>query len=210
MPTTYRNPFRELKRRVLLFAAVIASSSGAVTACDKKVAEDVPAPIAVAPAAPSGSAPVASGQPTPPAPPAPNGANNPSVDPMATMFGTMATELKNRPAVHPSVDDGFAAFANAGVPIGAPKQSLGTTYKAAYCSHGVTEAKDLSVLLCEYSDEAQAKLGLAESKKVFPGLGARQTWAHKSLLMVTILQDPKLVASATAKQQKVLATFNAL
>jgi hypothetical protein len=126
------------------------------------------------------------------------------------MFGTMAAELKNRPPVHPSVDDGFAAFAKAGVPINAPKQSLAMTYKAAYCSHGVTDAKDLSVLLCEYANEEQAKLGLAESKKVFPGLSVRQTWAHKSLIMVTILQDPKLVASATAKQHQVLATFNAL
>jgi hypothetical protein len=129
---------------------------------------------------------------------------------MATMFGTMATELKNRPDVHPSVDDGFAAFAEAGVPISAPKQSLATTYRAAYCSHGLTNVQDLSVLLCEYPDEARAKAGLAESKKLFPGLDARQTWSHKSLMMATIFQDPKLVASARPKQKKILATFNAL
>jgi hypothetical protein len=129
---------------------------------------------------------------------------------MATMFGTMETELKNRPGIHPSVDDGFAAFAKAGVPISAPKQSLGTTYKASYCSHGLTDTKDLSVLLCEYPDEAQATAGLAESKKLFVGLKARQTWSHKSLVMATIFQEPKLIASAMTKQKQVLATFNAL
>jgi hypothetical protein len=201
----------ELKRTTASLAMLIASSAVVWMGCDKKSATDTLASDATA-SAPSSSfsASVASGTPIPSPPPAANGANNPSTDPMATMFGTMATELKNRPDVHPSVDDGFAAFAKAGVPINAPKQSLGTTYKASYCSHGLTDAKDLSVLLCEYPNEAQAAAGLAESKKLFPGLASRQTWSHKSLLMATIFQDPKLIASATPKQRKVLATFNAL
>jgi len=201
---------RGLKRRATSFALLAATSVGTMTACTKKAAEDVPVPSEAAPVPSGSSAEGPSGTPTPAPPPAANGANNPSTDPMATMFGTMATELKNRPNVHPSVDDGFAAFAKVGVSIPAPKQSLGTTYKASYCSHGLTDAKDMSVLLCEYPDETHAMAGLVESKKLFPGLAARQTWSHKSLLMVTIFQDPKLIASATPKRQNVLAAFNAL
>jgi hypothetical protein len=202
----------KLKRRTASFAMLVASSSTVMTACGKKRAEEEAAPTTTTTSASSSaaSATVASGTATPPPPAAPNGANNPSADPMATMFGTMATELKNRPGIHPSVDDGFAAFAKAGVPISAPKQSLGTTYKASYCSHGLTDTQDLSVLLCEYPDDARATAGLAESKKLFPGLNARQTWSHKSLVMATIFQDPKLVASAMPKQKKILATFNTL
>jgi hypothetical protein len=214
----------KLKRKTALFATLVAvfgSVSGSVSGsvlgammtagCGKK-AEEGPSSNAAASASSAldASAGVASGAGTPPPPAAPNGANNPSVDPMATMFGTMETELKNRPSIHPSVDDGFAAFAKAGVPISAPKQSLGTTYKASYCSHGLTDTKDLSVLLCEYPDEAQATAGLAESKKLFIGLKSRQTWSHKSLVMATIFQEPKLIASAITKQKKVLATFYAL
>jgi hypothetical protein len=129
---------------------------------------------------------------------------------MAAMFGTMAVELKNRPNVHPSVDDGFAALAKAGVVVKEPKQSIGKTYKAAYCAHGVTDAKDLSILLCEYADEAHAAVGLAESKTLFPTMTSRQTWSHKSLVIVTMFQEPTLSPAASAEQKKALATLNGL
>lgn len=129
---------------------------------------------------------------------------------MATMFGTMALELKNRPKIHPSVDDGFAAFAAAGVAVKEPKQSMAGTYKASYCSHGLTSSKDLSVLLCEYADEAHAAAGLAESKKLFMSLSTRQSLGHKSLLLVTIFQDQDHAAATTAEQKKVVAAFTSL
>ncbi len=129
---------------------------------------------------------------------------------MATMFGNMAKEAANRPAVHPSVDDGFAALAKAGVGVKDPKQSIGSTYKASYCSHGLIATKDLSVLLCEYVDAEHAAAGLAESKKLFAGLVTRETMANKTLMLVTIFQDEKHPASTTAAQQKVVSTFKAL
>ena len=184
-----------------------------VAGCDnnKKAAENAATPATSSSATNATSpSPVASGQAIPAAPPAPNGANNPSVDPMATMFGTMATEAKNRPNVHPSADDAFAALDKAGVGVKEPKQSVGKTYKAAYCSHGLTPSKDLSVLLCEYPDAAAAAAGLAESKKLFVGLVTRETMANKTLLLVTIFQDEKHPASTTAAQQKVVSTFKAL
>jgi hypothetical protein len=192
-------------------ALLLLSSVGLAmgTACDnKKSGGD--APVTSASAAPVAATPPSATTPPPPPPAAPNGANVPSGDPMATLIGTMATELKSRPGVHPSVDDGFAAFAKAGVPIIEPKQSLGTTYKASYCSHGLTTAKDLSVLLCEYPDEARAAAGFAESKKLFTALSTRQTMSRKTLLLATIFQLPDHSASATAAQKTVVATFNAL
>jgi len=186
-----------------------------VAGCDdnsNKKADENPATPATSSSATNAASPSAkpTGQPIPAAPPAPNGANNPSVDPMATMFGTMATEAKNRPNVHPSADDAFAALDKAGVGVKEPKQSVGKTYKAAYCSHGLTPSKDLSVLLCEYPDAAAAAAGLAESKKLFVGLVTRETMANKTLLLVTIFQDEKHPASTTAAQQKVVSTFKAL
>jgi hypothetical protein len=138
------------------------------------------------------------------------GSNAPSIDPMATLFGRMSDELKTRPNVHPSVDDGFAAFAKAGVAIVKPAQSLATTYKAAFCSHGVTQANDVAVLLCEYPDAAQEQAGLDEAKKIFPGMSTRHTFGRKTLLMAVTFQDHPPKASATAAEQKVVAAFNAL
>jgi len=129
---------------------------------------------------------------------------------MATLFGRMGDELKNRPNVHPNVDEGFAALAKAGVAIPKPAQSLATTYKASYCSHGVTDAKDLSILLCEYPDAARASAALADAKKLFPGMTTRQTVGRKTLLMATTFQDHPPKPATVAAQQKALATFNAL
>jgi len=129
---------------------------------------------------------------------------------MATLFGTMASELRSRPGVHPSVDDGFAALAKAGVPIPQPKQSLGSTYKAAYCAHGVTAEKDISVLLCEYADAEHAALGAVESRRLFPGAAKRVTTAHKALLLVTTVQNDEHPDATAAAQKKVVAALSAL
>ena len=129
---------------------------------------------------------------------------------MASLFGGMADELKNRPALHPSADDALAAFAKAGVGVDAPTQSIGRTYKARYCVHGVTKVKDISALVCEYANEADAAVGLAESKKLFPTLKSREGYTHKSLLLVTNFQETDHLPAATAAQHKVLAAFNAL
>jgi hypothetical protein len=122
----------------------------------------------------------------------------------------MADELKNRPSVHPSVDDGFAAFAKVGAIVPNVEQSLGTTYKAAFCRHGLTTAQDMAILLCEYPDEARATAGLTEAKKVFLTLEGRHSWTRKTLLMTITFQDHPAKPQATAEEQKVLAAFNAL
>ena len=186
-------------------------ASWLVAGCDPKASSES-APAASASALPTvaSAAPKASATGTPAPPPAPNGANSAAADPMATVFGGMADELKNRPSVHPNVDDGFAAFAKAGVVVDAPTQSFGRTYKAAFCKHGLASDKTMSVLLCEYPDEAQAALGLAESKKAFPALTTRDTYARKTLMLATIKQGEQHPDVTLAAQKKVVATFNAL
>jgi hypothetical protein len=129
---------------------------------------------------------------------------------MATLFGNLAGEKKGRPGVHPSVDDGFAAFARAGVLVAEPKQSLGSTYKASYCAHGLTDTRDLAVLLCEYADEAHASRGFEEAKTLFPGITTRQTLSRKTLLLVTTFQNEQHPAAASAAQKRVMEAFSAL
>jgi hypothetical protein len=129
---------------------------------------------------------------------------------MGNLFGRMAVEAKARPAVTPNVDDAFAALAKAGYPIGGLEQSLGSTYKARYCKHGLTAKQDLSVNVCEYADPAAAAIGLAESKTVFPGIVQRQSFSHKALMMAIIQQNAKSGPETQVAQAKILATFNAL
>ena len=129
---------------------------------------------------------------------------------MATLFGRMALEKKNRPDVHPNVDDAFAALAKAGATVPKPAQSMARTYAASYCLHGVDVSGDLSILLCEYPDEAAAVLGLAESKKIMANVETRTSYVHKSLLMVTMLLNAEHLKPASAIQNKALAAFNAL
>ena len=63
---------------------------------------------------------------------------------MSAIFGGMILEAKHRPPVTPNVDDAFAAFGKASLPVTDLQQSVGATYKAAYCKHGLTAAKDVA------------------------------------------------------------------
>lgn len=207
--TTSRRPARStiLLASALLIAAIPALATG----CDKKdAAPGTPASATPPPAPSSAAAPTPSATPLPVPPAAPNGANAPASDPVATLFGRMAEELKNRPPVHPSVDEGFAAFTKAGVTVPKTEQSLGTTYKAAFCEHGLTTAGDMAILLCEYADEAHAKSGLAEAGKLFLALEGRHSWTRKTLLMTITFQDHPAKPQALEEEKKVLAAFNAL
>jgi hypothetical protein len=180
----------------------------ATSACSK------PAPEGPAPA-PSASvvkaaSPVASGHPQPPPPPAPNGADAGAVtDPMQTMFGEMENERKNRPKVHPNVDDGYAALTAAGVVVKA-KQSLARTYHASFCSHGIMNGGGMSVLLCEFPDAEHTAAGVAEAKKAFPGVVTRHVYSHKTLMMVTMFLVEKTPQATTDAQKKAVAALNAL
>jgi hypothetical protein len=172
------------------------------TACSRKNLDARPAP----PAAPS----VVASPVIAPPPPPPIGKNLPAAEPTPTLFGRMEDELKHRPDVHPSVDDAFLALAKRGVPITDPQQSLATTYKAAFCRHGVTGTREMSVLLCEYADEAHTAVGLAESNTLFPALTTRHSYARKTLLMVTTLLAKSVTSEAREAEKTVVATFDAL
>ena len=87
---------------------------------------------------------------------------------------------------------------------------MARTYKASYCSHGVTTAGDLSILFCEYADAEKLAAGVIESKKLFPGLTTRQTYANKQLLMVITHQDAANAPSTKVEEQRALAIFRAL
>jgi hypothetical protein len=121
-----------------------------------------------------------------------------------------STQPQPRPELHPSADDAFAAFAAAGFGVPSPQLSLGETYKSPYCAHGITTAKDVSVMVCEYADESRAELGLAEAKGLFTKLATRTAVVHKSLLLVTIPLHKGNPGGTAAEQAKIAAAFDAL
>jgi hypothetical protein len=174
-------------------------------ACGKKAAEGA-SPAASASATGSGSA----GVPAPSsvkAPQIPSGA----ADPMSTLYGSMATEAATRPHVRPSMDDAFAAFGKAGLPVEGAEQSLGRTYRAGYCTHGLTPKKDLAVLVCEYVNAEAAAVGLAASKTVFVQLGPRrQSFIHKELMMAIMQQQGDENPVTLADEKKLVTIFNGL
>jgi hypothetical protein len=108
--------------------------------------------------------------------------------------------------VKPNADDVFAAVAKASVAMGDRKQSVGATYKAAYCTGGYTTDGAISVSVCEYATEADAIAGRAFAKTMFPNLDTREIWAHKTNTVTVILQ--RIDDAARAEEKKVVEAFN--
>jgi hypothetical protein len=179
-------------------------------ACSKGGMGDIPS-VSSAPSAPtpwaSASAPAVAAHPSAAPTPAPSAVPG---DPAMSLFGRMGIEAKNRPGVHPSVDDAFTALTAAGAVIPSPQQSLASTYKASYCKHGPTADHELSILVCEYPTAELMAPGLAEAKKLFPGMTARESFGHKTLLMVTTFLTDKTPPAVRDAQKKAVAAFNAL
>ncbi|HEX3769418.1 MAG TPA: hypothetical protein VHV30_01075 [Polyangiaceae bacterium] len=124
------------------------------------------------------------------------------------LVARLAREAANRPKVKPTADDVFAAFEGAGANLPRKQQSLGDTYKAAYCLGGYTADNALALSVCEYGDEAAASAGRDYSKQVFPRMATRDVWAHKAdtLTIVQIKPDD----ATTALKKKLAAAFVAL
>jgi hypothetical protein len=146
-----------------------------------------------------------------PAPPASGaGASSIEAPPIALdgLVARLAREAANRPKVKPTADDVFVALEGAGATFPRKQQSLGDTYKAAYCLGGYTADNALAVSVCEYGDEAAATAGRDFSKQVFPRMTTREVSAHKAdtLTIVQIKPDD----ATTALKKKLGAAFAAL
>jgi hypothetical protein len=169
-----------------LAAAAVAAEGG----CTKKTAVEPDPPDAGGPAPSAASA-------TPVALPSAD-PNAPKLD--DTLFGRLNVENQSRPKVTPNADDVFAALDKAGVGTLERKQSLGKTYKAAYCTGAYTKDMSVAVDVCEYADEAAAKTGLDYAKTLFPGMTNRAVWGHKSTLLITINQKGDPAGDVRAKK----------
>jgi hypothetical protein len=126
--------------------------------------------------------------------------------PGETLMGELTREASNRPNGKPA-DDVFAALTKAGVVMDARKQSMGATYKAAYCTGGYTSDGALAVNVCEYTTEADATAGRAYAKTMFPNLKTREVWAHKTTTL-TIIQQ-RTDEGARVVEKRALDAFNA-
>jgi hypothetical protein len=126
--------------------------------------------------------------------------------PGETLTGLLGREASSRPKVKPDADEVFAAIGKAGVAMGDRKQSVGATYKAAYCTGGYVTDGAISVSVCEYATEADATAGRAYAKTMFPNLDTREVWVHKTNIL-TIIQQ-RTDDAARAEQKKVVDAFN--
>jgi hypothetical protein len=124
-----------------------------------------------------------------------------------TLFGLLATEAQSRPRIQPAADDVFAALEKGGLAVADRKQSLGRTYKAAFCTGGYTKDASLAVSVCEYPDDAAAKAGLDAARALFPGMSNRTVAGHKSTLIIVI--NEKGDAAADARAKRVIALYSA-
>ena len=178
-------------------------------ACDKKAEEAAPVASASASAV-AHVAPQGPSRPTPSASTSAGAVSNGGMGDVGAVFGQLPIEAAHRPAITPNADQAFAALEKAGFPIVERQQSLGSTYKAAYCSHGLTSTKDVAVLICEYADPAATAIGLTTSNAMLATMTRRKSWAHKSLVMATMPQDPASPPAALAQIAKLVAVFNGL
>ena len=123
------------------------------------------------------------------------------------LAGLISREAKNRPGIKPSSDDVFAALDTAGVGLPQKKQSMGSTYKAAYCAGGYSADSLVAVTVCEYANEAEANAGRDYSISLFPQMTNRTVVAHKTNILQVITQKPG--AAADAEKKKAVDAFNA-
>jgi hypothetical protein len=135
----------------------------------------------------------------PASPPAP-AANSPIV-------AELEREASNRPTGTPSVESVMGAIESAGIKLEPKKQVFGTMNKAHYCVLTKTPA-NLSMSICEYDDEAQAKAGMKLSQsqsKTFPNRVFEIN--AKTLLTLNLTHDSPEVS---AERDRVLEVFKKL
>jgi hypothetical protein len=136
-----------------------------------------------------------------------------SADPNApspgdSLFSRLGHEAANRPKIKPNADDVYAALEKAGSGVPTRKQSLATTYHAAYCTGGYTADASLAVDVCEYADETSAKAAYDYSKSLFPGMTTRTVASNKATVLVVIEQ--KSDAATVASRKKVVSLYQAM
>jgi hypothetical protein len=121
--------------------------------------------------------------------------------------GHFAREAKNRPGLKPNADDIFAALGRAGVGVPKQTQSMGSTYKAAYCTGGYSADSLIALTVCEYANEADAKAGRDYSISLFPKMTNRTVVAHKTNTLTIV--DQKSTDASKAEAKKANDAFNA-
>jgi hypothetical protein len=122
--------------------------------------------------------------------------------------GHFGREAKNRPGLKPNANDIFAALATAGVSLQKQSQSLGSTYKAAYCTGGYSADSLIAVTVCEYANEADANAGRDFSISLFPQMTNRTVVAHKTNTLTIV--DQKSTDASKAELKKAVDAFNAM
>ncbi len=203
---TWAGSRRPPARVALAWIAVLAFAP----ACTKKDPEPTTAPsVETAPsAAPSASAPAPAPSATVATPEGDGGVG--PVDP-STPVGALnlterfAREAQSRPTGIVRAEDVFEAFKAAGATFEAPKQHLGSFFKASYCVGAKNPDTAFVIDLCEYPDAKAAKEGKAMSLKSLAAITGRQLYVNGGTMLTLRLgkETPENLALA----KKLAAVF---
>lgn len=85
---------------------------------------------------------------------------------------------------------------------------MGSTYKAAYCTGGMSGDGLVAITACEYANEADANAGRDYAISLFPKMTSRTVIAHKTNTLQLIIQKPG--SAADGENKKAIDAFNAL
>ena len=91
---------------------------------------------------------------------------------------TLRAEVRSRPTGTPTVEAVHQALLAGGLTLSAPRQALGLTVGASYCSLA-GDAAGIGIAICEYADEARALQGRQLSLERFKAIEHREILVNK-------------------------------
>lgn len=112
----------------------------------------------------------------------------------------LAAEEKTRTGAGVRAEDVLAMAKDAGATFDAPKQHLGSVWKALYCTAAVNPVEDFAIDVCEFRDEKTAKEGEATSKKGFGATPGREVHRNGTTMLTLLVGKPTPPNVALAKK----------
>lgn len=103
---------------------------------------------------------------------------------MQTLAGQLAREAAHRQDGG-RVEEAFAALAQAGLGLPAPRQYLAAVASADFCAGGTTES-GLSISACEYASAREAARAVARTEQRFPQMIGSRTVLFAGRLSVAL------------------------
>jgi hypothetical protein len=145
--------------------------------------------------------------PEPPRAAAPVAGSSPTAG--SPVLAELDHEASNRPTGTPTVEQIMAAIESAGIKLEPKKQVLATVVKAHYCVL-TKSTTGLSMSICEFDEDAQARVGLKQSETQFKAIPNRVLEVNgKTLLTMNLTAGTPAVAADRDRVSKVFRQLSA-